>query len=166
MKKKTIFSIVLMGLLSIASLNLAAQNGNGRGRMNMNYGDRQAMTCLDLDEEQQAQADLLRTDMQKAMIPLRADLNIKKAELKQLMVQTKPDEKAIMSQVETIGGLKTEIQKLKVAHKLQMRSILNEDQKAQFDMQQLRNGKKNKRMGKGQNRNNQSGMRGMQNNPF
>lgn len=93
------------------------------------------MKCmgLALTEEQQKKIDALKTSLHKALLPLRADLKVKKAELEKLLIAEKPSTTAIDKKIEEIGALRTQIQKALVHHRLQVREILTPEQRIKFD---------------------------------
>jgi len=49
-----------------------------------------------------------------------------------------PDQKAINKQIDKIVKLKAEKMRLKAAHKVEVRKVLNDDQRVQFDMKILK----------------------------
>lgn len=86
---------------------------------------------LRLTDEQREQMRNLRTQHQKEMIPLRADLKVLRVELRELMA-TGANESALNSKIDQIGKLRTEIQKKRMAHHLAMRNVLTEEQRDAF----------------------------------
>lgn len=72
--------------------------------------------------------------MQKEMKPLRNELGELTARQKTLVSADEPDMKAINKNLEKIGELKTQMAKIQVKHRLEMRSQLTEEQKLKFDM--------------------------------
>ena len=132
MKTKKLSSWILIAIMTIGGLSLSAQPMQGKSFKNISPAQNKFM-YLDLDEAQQEQAKTFFTAMQKQSTPLRADIQEKQAQLNKLMIADQPNEEAIYAKVEEIAQLKMEIQKVRISSKIQMRSILNEDQKALFD---------------------------------
>ena len=88
----------------------------------------------DLSEEQQKKIKKLRTVHIKKMLPLRNELREKEARLQTLRTAEKPDMNAINTQIESIGAVKIQIAKEREAHRQEIRKILTEEQRLQFDM--------------------------------
>ncbi len=86
-----------------------------------------------LTEDQQKQIKDLRTQIEKEILPLKSDLQVKSAELKQLLVAEKPDRAAINKKIDEIGSLRTQIQKKKVENQLKVRVLLTPEQRIMFD---------------------------------
>ena len=87
----------------------------------------------DLTEEQQEKIQSLNLDLQKELIPIRSQLELKNVELKALLIVDNPDEKAINSKIDEIGKLETEIQKATVKNNLAIRALLTPEQRIIFD---------------------------------
>ncbi len=96
----------------------------------------------DLTEDQMEQIKDLNTAHLKDIQSLENDLKINKSKLDALMTEDNPDMNEINSLIEKNGDLLTEIQKKNVAHKLEIRSLLTDEQKVYFDnrMPRLRHG--------------------------
>ncbi len=161
MKTRKLIALVLVVLLFAGSFQVFAQNGNGNGdrRDGRNYRNADRLACLDLTTEQEAETKAIFTGIMDQTTPIKADVRVKQAELDQLMIADSPNEKAIYAKVEEISQLKTEMQKLRIEGKLKVRAILDDDQKARFDANQV-SGKKGKRGKRGQGQNSSKGQRG------
>lgn len=158
MKTRKLITPVLVLLIFAGSFQVFGQkgnrDGNRDGRNNRN-GDR--LECLDLTTDQETQAKAIFTGIMEKTTPIKADVKVKQAELDQLMIADSPNEKAIYAKVDEISKLRAEMQKLRVEGKLKVRAILDEDQKAKFDANQL-DGKRAKK-GKPQGQKSSKGQR-------
>ncbi|MBN2202377.1 periplasmic heavy metal sensor [bacterium] len=96
-----------------------------------------APCLLDLTEDQRTKIDAMKLEADKAVLPLQAQIEIKSAELKQLMLADKPAAAAIEKKIDEIGGLKTQIQKKRTLHQVAVRGLLTPDQRVDFDRKTL-----------------------------
>ena len=134
-------SMVVLAVLAMTSLALAQEPHH---MMKMKCGG----PCIpNLTEEQQNKIDQLRLDLDKAIMPLQADLGVKKAELDKLLVADKPDRKAIHKKIDEIMALKTQIKKEKVDNQLQVSALLTPDQRVAFNKCHSKHGMKFEKMG-------------------
>ncbi len=95
-----------------------AQNENaqfGRGYSN-----------LDLTDQQTSQLQELRNEHNKAMIPLRADLKVKRIELKELIADGK-SKKSIDAKQNSILKVQSKMANIKTDHLIKVRNIVGED---------------------------------------
>lgn len=141
MKTRKLIAPVLALLIFAGSFQVYGQNGNRDGR---NHRNSERLDCLDLTAEQETQAKGIFTGIMEKTTPINADVKVKQAELDQLMIADSPNENAIYAKVDEISKLKTELQKLRIEGKLKVRAILDDEQKARFDANQV-SGKKGKR---------------------
>ncbi|MCK5077693.1 MAG: periplasmic heavy metal sensor, partial [Calditrichia bacterium] len=97
------------------------------------------MMCdmLELSTEQQKQMKTLRLKMEKAMLPLKADMMKAKGELRLLKAEDKPVLKSINNKIDEVTNLKAKIMKLKAKHHLEVRSILTEEQRLKWEQHQF-----------------------------
>jgi Spy/CpxP family protein refolding chaperone len=91
-----------------------------------------------LSEDQQKKVEALNLEIEKALLPLKAQLDVKAAELKVLAVAENPDKAAIDKKIEEIGALRTQMMKKKVLNGLAVRALLTPDQRVGFDQKALR----------------------------
>ena len=124
-KQLTRITVLLMVLLSAAVIfgqeeDMPKEKHGRMGRMN-------------LTEQQTDQIHTLKTEAEAEMLPLETKLKTKQAELKELMVAEKPSQRAINSKIDEIGNLQTTIQKKRIGHRLEVRSLLTDEQKVWFD---------------------------------
>lgn len=141
MKTQKLSSWILIAIMAISGLSLSAQNKQGRN-FNCTSQTQNRLKYLDLTETQQGQAKTFFTEMQKQATPLRADIQVKQAQLDKLMIADQPNENAIYAKMDEISTLRLEIQKARISSKLKMRAILDADQKVQFDAHEI--GRRNK----------------------
>lgn len=147
MKTRKWIAPVLVLLIFAGSFQVFGQNGNrdgNRDRDGRNNRNTDRLACLDLSTDQETQAKAIFTGIKEKTTPIQADIRIKQAELDQMMIADSPNEKAIYAKVDEISKLRTEMQKLRLEGKLKVRTILDDEQKANFDANQV-SGKKGKR---------------------
>lgn len=94
----------------------------------------QPMECLQLNDEQKAQIKAIRLDCGKKATPVKAQLGIKRAELKALELAEKADMKAINTKIDEIAKLQADLEKISIDGKMKTRVLLNDEQKLKFDM--------------------------------
>lgn len=148
MKKTKLIAAGLIAVMLLLVVQVNAQRGNRDCSRGNNF-----LTYLELDENQEAQAQTFFMEMQKTVNPLKLDIREKELQLDKLMISANIDEKAVFAKVEEISRLKAEVQKARMKNKIQLRSILTEDQKVLFDSKETgrKNGRKRggpERMGK------------------
>ncbi len=86
--------------------------------------------------EQQKQMTEFKLELQKEMIQLHNQLGEKKAQLKTLQQVEKPNMKSIYSKIDEISDLQNREMKLMADHQNKVRSILTDEQRVRFDMNQ------------------------------
>ncbi|RMH72222.1 MAG: periplasmic heavy metal sensor [Gemmatimonadetes bacterium] len=131
--KRVILSTMVV-LLSLTLVNSAFAFGGMRGHrpgglkmLEMMKGE------LDLSEEQVANLRDLMVDHQKQEIELRSQIEVARLELEELMVADKPNKTAALKKVEEIGNFQTEIRKLDVGFRIEMKTILTPEQLEKWD---------------------------------
>lgn len=92
-------------------------------------------TQLGVSADQAAKIRQQETDFQKAEIRNRADLQIKRLELNELLSAEKPDRAAIDSKLQEIGAAQTAAEKSAIDYRLNMRDALTPAQRQK--LQQL-----------------------------
>jgi Spy/CpxP family protein refolding chaperone len=101
-----------------------AGHGMGRGR---SMGE--AMRALDLTADQKKRMADIRDRQQRSAIKGQADLRIAQLDLRKLMRADTPDRRAIDSQIEKMGSMRTAMQKSRVATMFEMRAVLTQEQR-------------------------------------
>jgi len=107
----------------------------GQGMMgNQNMGQRgMGMMGLNLSEEQIGKMEEFRTNHLKEMLPIKNEMQEKRAHLRTLTTAENVNQKEIDKAVDEIANLTSKQMKLKIAHQQQMRALLTEDQRVLFD---------------------------------
>lgn len=95
-----------------------------------------------LTEQQSDAIKAIRTEMRNNNTQLKADLEIKKAELNKMLLQEKPAEKEIDKKIEEIGSIKTQIMKNKTHADIKIKAQLTPEQRMQYDMHHTKKGHK------------------------
>ncbi|MCE1199410.1 MAG: periplasmic heavy metal sensor [Marinilabiliales bacterium] len=90
--------------------------------------------ALNLTEDQKKFFKESAIAMHKSVQPLVNELREAKAHMKTLITAAKPDQEAINKNIEKMGKIKTEIQKIRTNHLLEMRAQLNDEQKLKMDL--------------------------------
>lgn len=133
MKKITL----LLSLLLIGSLAFAQQNTPQRMRKGPPRGEEPEAKIaerLNLTEEQKSQMKELKMSHLKETNPLMNELNIKRAELKAAIEANPDNRKKIDPIVNDINTLNGKLFTAKVNQQINMRMILDEDQRLKFDL--------------------------------
>jgi Spy/CpxP family protein refolding chaperone len=121
--------IILVMVLAVFMFSLATVYAQSPGRgMGMQADD----DFPKLTTEQKEQMADLRSEHQKAMIPIRADLRVKQVEFRDMM-RNDASQADMEKKLDEIGRLKTEISKMRLDHRLKMRAILTDEQREFFD---------------------------------
>lgn len=84
---------------------------------------------LQLSDEQKEQMTKLRVDHSKAIKPLKDKMRELKSKQMNMMGSDGPDMKGLMANVEELISIRNKVMKKKVAHRMQVRNLLNEDQR-------------------------------------
>ncbi len=102
---------------------------------------------LGLTEEQIEQLRALRSDAAKSGIRTRAELRIRRLELRELLQAEEPDRALIEKKVREISDARTAAQMQRIDHRLAFRSVLTPEQRAK--MRNLRRQFRQQRGGRG-----------------
>ncbi len=138
MKTKVLMLAVLLGLTTVvvAQPKEKEQGKNFQGpKHEMRMDDRKGglENGLNLTDAQKEAFKQSRLAMQKQLQPIQNELGEAEAHQKTLMSAEKPDLTAINKNIEKIGGLKVEMEKIKTKNHLDMRAQLTEEQRLKFD---------------------------------
>lgn len=138
MKTKVLMLVVLMGLSAVLVAQPAGRDQKksfrGQGHeMQMKDGKRGLANELNLTDAQKEAFKQSRLALEKQMLPIRNEIGEAEARQKTLTTAEKPDLAAINKNIEKIGGLKVEMAKVQVKHRLDMRAQLTEEQRLKFD---------------------------------
>ena len=138
MKTKILMLAVLLGLTTVvvAQPKEKEQGKSFQGpKHEMRMDDRKGGTenGLNLTDAQKEAFKQNRLAMQKQLQPIQNELGEAEAHQKTLMSAEKPDLAAINKNIEKIGGLKVEMEKIRTKNHLDMRAQLTEEQRLKFD---------------------------------
>jgi Spy/CpxP family protein refolding chaperone len=112
---------LLVGLALVLTIPLVAQ-------MASTGASEKVCAIPNLTADQAAKMAKLKLEHQKALVPLQADLKIKRLELRQLMLE-KADQKKLEAKIDDVAKAGAEIQKKCLAHKNAVGSLLTDEQK-------------------------------------
>ncbi|MCK4663623.1 MAG: Spy/CpxP family protein refolding chaperone [Bacteroidales bacterium] len=147
LKLKT-YLFLLVGMFFLFNLSVFAQQGSamGQGQGKANCQGKCLMNIPDLTDEQTEQIENVRIENMKKTLPLKSQLEEKRAKYKTLMVAEKADMNEINKIIDEMGEIKTQKMKQRTSHKQEIRKILTDDQRVYFDTKTFYS--KGKRMGK------------------
>jgi len=137
MKTRVMILAVLMGLTTVV---MAQPNGKGEGKER--NGGKQEMRAdnqrgpgndIGLTDVQKEVFQKGRTETAKQVQPLHNQLGEARAHQKTLTTAEKPDMDAINKNIEKMGALQTEIEKIQTKHRLEMRAQLTDEQRVKMD---------------------------------
>jgi Spy/CpxP family protein refolding chaperone len=97
---------------------------------------------LDLTDEQKAQIKDIHLAHVKDVQPLKDEVKINRAKIDALLKNDEPDMKQIVSLVEANGKFLTQVQVKSIEQRINIRSLLTEEQKIIFDAHSERMGKR------------------------
>lgn len=86
-----------------------------------------------LTEDQKNQLDMLRVEHQKKARLMHANLQEKRARLNTLRLADNPDSQELNKTIDEMAGLHADLMKEREAHRMAVRSKLNDKQKSWFD---------------------------------
>ncbi len=126
--------IITLCILTVTMSASAFAQGKGkRGglqRVNMMKSE------LNLTDEQYDQIKTLTVEREKKAIDLRSQTELLQLELEEIMTADKPSKSAALKKVEQIGVVRTELQKLRVGYRIDLKNVLTPEQIEK--MQELR----------------------------
>jgi Spy/CpxP family protein refolding chaperone len=122
---------LMASVILVSTTNVFAQKG--RNWQDRPSGPGYYCPVSDLSETQQKKIDELRTDHQKNMLKFRNQMGEKNAQLQTLRTAEKADMNAINKTIDEIGSIKTQMMKERENHLQQVRGVLTDSQRTQFD---------------------------------
>lgn len=134
---------VLILLVSSFTIGAIAQDHDGRRKGNRDHRGQhegrhsKGLALLDLTDAQKEQMKTMRIDHEKAIKSDQQDLKLKMVELGNLVSNDNPNKKRIQTLTDEIGDLQTSLLKAKVNHRIEVRAILDDEQKLKFDKMKL-----------------------------
>lgn len=100
-------------------------------------GQSPLMNIPNLTDEQKEKIQSLGQEMRRNGINQNTQIKEKRARLQSLTTAENPDMAEINEIIEDIGALRTQLQKERVAFQMQVRDLLDEEQKLFFDSRRL-----------------------------
>jgi len=134
---KILTVLILVSLTGITSISYAQQGY--RSQAGPAERGRLLPGIPDLTEEQKEQIKNLQTAYLKDIQELKNEMKINKAKLDALLTEDQPNMNEINMLLEDNGKMLTELRKKQIAHKMEIRDLLTEEQKIIFDNRTLRN---------------------------
>jgi Spy/CpxP family protein refolding chaperone len=136
MKKTATIIGTLVLVAALAMPVLAYDRGWGKGRgIGIGPESGQAPCCEtipNLTPEQSAKLQELREQRDKDILPLRNELVAKRSELRNLWLQSDPDEAAIKAKQQEMNDLRNQLQDKMTEYRLEVGKILTPEQRAQL----------------------------------
>jgi len=150
---KTRFLFIALFFFSVNSIHAQPGNkmGNNRNREDFrprfeqnDPGDQfeRMAIFLELTDEQKIKIEALQTPHMKKMIAFRNQLGEKQAQKRTLMSADKPDQKKLNALVDEVSKIRSNQEKERISHGIEVKTLLTDKQKVKFDMMQQRQGKK------------------------
>lgn len=141
MKTKSFKKIGIIIAVMLLSFNFSfAQKRNQQGPP-PGQGQMLENVIPDLTDEQATKIEAMRLEMDKKMTPVRAELEIKHAEMKSLNASD-ASMKEKEAKLKEINDLHYQMQLARVEHHHNVRALLNEDQQIAFDKWTLNHDKR------------------------
>jgi Spy/CpxP family protein refolding chaperone len=122
-------TITLLALAALCVM-VAAPVALARGGMEEHH--QKMMEALGLSSDQQKQVEKAKMSMMEKILPIKNQLDIKRAELKALWSMANPDKKALLAKETEMDGLRQQIREVRVDFRLGMLKILSAEQKTKF----------------------------------
>lgn len=126
--KPFLFSLILV-LISSSAYTQRCRQGDNRGPKGL-------MGIPDLSTEQIQKIEKLRLERQKTVLTLKTKIKSAHLDLQGLIMEGS-DQKILDKKIEEIGKMKTELMKKRVAHRMEIRNLLTDEQKVIFDTQKM-----------------------------
>ncbi len=137
MRKSIFILMLLVPALILAQPAKMSGRECGPGMMHGQTGGHQMLwSKLDLSDAQKEQLASLRLDHEKKCIPLQAEIKLARIELEE-SIGDNASERNIDKAVEQLLKKKNELFKLRIKHRLDMRNVLTDEQKAMLKEMRL-----------------------------
>lgn len=146
--KKTIITSAFLFVLAIISTSAFAQRHNGpNAKSHEKHGQKGdkieiMIEALDLNASQADQIKMLQNQKVTKIKPIKNELREKEARLITVSTVSEPNEKEVAKIVNEISSLKGEISLIKSMNQLEVRSLLNDEQKIKYDQMVAKKGKR------------------------
>ncbi|MDE0300057.1 MAG: periplasmic heavy metal sensor [Candidatus Poribacteria bacterium] len=129
MKTRTVVTICIALLtVGIMASTAYSRGGHSHEKDKKGYYLKSKMMKM-LSEEQRQQLKSLKVDHAKHIIPLKADMKVKRLELKQLWAADELDEDAILAKSDEVLAIGTKIRQAGTRHKLETAKLLTKEQR-------------------------------------
>lgn len=149
---KSVFPVIVAASLALSGMGLAGNSQAAQGMMGMHGKDMHAKHHASshnwkstLSDEQQAQYAKLKLAFKKQVLPVKAKLKQARIDKALLMTADSPNQKEINKKIDEILKLKGEKMRLKTEYKLNVRKMLNAEQRVAFDLYLLKKASHGKR---------------------
>ncbi|HSA05491.1 MAG TPA: Spy/CpxP family protein refolding chaperone [Tenuifilaceae bacterium] len=144
-------SIVLVTFMLVGLSAYSQQGQQFRGGMGKNPDKIGKADCRipNLTDEQQQKINDLKVKHIKDVTPLKNELGEKRARMRTLQSVEKPDLNAINKLIDEMAAVRAQIQKKAAAHKVEVASLLTDEQKVYFNAHQGRKFDKGMKRGGG-----------------
>jgi Spy/CpxP family protein refolding chaperone len=96
------------------------------------YGGGQGFESLVLTPEQKTKVDEIEIETHKAIIPVKAEIELKRIDLEKEMKLDKPNRDRVMKMVKDIHALELQVKQAMIDQQLNIHSILTPEQRAQM----------------------------------
>lgn len=144
-------SIVLVTFMLVGLSAYSQQGQQFRGGMGKNPDKIGKADCRipNLTDEQQQKINDLKVKHIKDVTPLKNELGEKRARMRTLQSVEKPDLNAINKLIDEMAAVRAQIQKKAAAHKVEVASLLTDEQKVYYNAHQGRKFDKGMKRGGG-----------------
>ncbi len=137
MKKSLLITLGII-FLSFASISLFAQQNHEFRRDKMKERDPEMMKeriadKLNLSDEQKSAIEDLRLKHQRAMIPLKSEMEQKEIEMKELRLKGNYTRADFISKVKEINDIKSKMEISRAENQMDIYELLNDEQKAAWN---------------------------------
>lgn len=133
-KKSRHITLLVVAMLLVTGSALAQPPGQGSKHGEGKCPRDRRMMIPDLTEAQKEQMKELRVELMKAVQPLRNQMGEMKARLRTLSTSDKVNMTEINRVIDDIGKMRTQMMKLRVQHRQDVRKLLTEEQRVFFDV--------------------------------
>jgi hypothetical protein len=137
--RKVTFALIL---LLVAGLVFAGSNRSKSKPYSPPPGKAMYSRMAELSEDEQKKLYETRTEYQKKLIPLRAEIRVLNMEIEQMIAAGKSG-KELQGYVDKLNTLKNKQNSERVAHRVEMRNVLGEEKYLQMGRYQRNAGRRN-----------------------
>lgn len=132
MKKITILLAALM-IVSAAAIAQPSHHADGNDKKELAQHHQKHEMISNLTDEQREAIKKIKTDGKKQTLPIKNQLNEKRAKMKTLTTAEKADMKKIDALIDEMSDLQAQLMKIKARQTQEIRSQLTEEQRLEFD---------------------------------